>query len=359
MRTFAYYLPQFHPIPENDAWWGDGFTEWTNVTRARPQFAGHDQPRLPADLGFYDLRLPEAMAAQAELALAHGLSGFTCWHYWFSGKRLLGRPVDNVLADASLEFPFNLAWANEPWSRRWLGQEKAVLQPQEYSEADDREHARWLVSVFADHRYTKVGDRPLFGIYNPSAMPDPARTVETIRDAVASVGLPDPYLAAINGRDGRADFASFGFDAVIDFEPQLGSLPYALYDGFGRRRLVQNLRRGAASGRLKVYSDREARRLMASGRPANVTHRSVFVGFDNTARRGRDAIVIRPGPERSFADAVVEAAAWTVAERRADEQLLWINAWNEWAEGNYLEPDARTGHARLEALKGALDAFVV
>jgi lipopolysaccharide biosynthesis protein len=355
LRVLTFYLPQFHPIPENDAWWGKGFTEWTNVAAARPLFHGHLQPRLPGDLGFYDLRLSSVMEEQASLAHDHGLCGFTCWHYWFGGKRLLERPVDNVLRDRTIAFPFNLAWANEPWSRRWLGQEAEVLQPQTYSREDDLNHARWLARAFADDRYTKVGDRPIFSIYNPTALPDPEQTLEAIRSAALAAGLADPYVAAINGRDRDADFISLGFDAVIDFEPQLGSLPYALYDGFGRKRFLRNLRRGAPRGRLKLYSDPDARRQMREGRPGTATHQSIFVSFDNSPRRGRDAVVVAPWSEEAFLDAVRDARAFTTARHPPDEQLLWINAWNEWAEGNFLEPDVVDGHRRLNALRSALE----
>src|ERR671925_1451295 len=161
-RLIAFYLPQFHPVPENDEWWGSGFTEWANVARARPAFRGHYQPHLPGELGFYDLRLPEVRAAQAELAASHGIEGFCWWHYWFEGRRLLGRPFDDVLASGEPSFPFCLAWANESWSRRWLGEERDILQEQTYSPRDDAQHARWLTRAFADQRYVRVEGRPLY-----------------------------------------------------------------------------------------------------------------------------------------------------------------------------------------------------
>lgn len=356
MRALAYYLPQFHPIPENNAWWGEGFTEWTNVARAKPQYRGHDQPRLPTDLGHYDLRLPEVMEQQAALGRAHGLEAFTCWHYWFGGKRLLERPVDKVLANEAIDFPFNLAWANEPWSRRWLGDDSQVLQEQPYSGEDDLAHARWLTSAFADPRYTKVNGRPLFSIYNPTALPAPARTVGTIRQVCSEHGLPDPYLVGINGRSPMTDMTTLGFDSTLDFQPQLGSLPYALQDGRVLRRLVTNIKAGVPRSRLKVYGDRQARDHMARSRAAAASHRSVFVGWDNTPRRGTDGIIIKDWSPEVFRSAVQEAASATAARHSGDEQLLWINAWNEWAEGNYLEPDQSHGHLKLQALRDALHA---
>ena len=176
VRLIAFHLPQFHPIPENDLWWGAGFTEWTNVAKARPHFRGHQQPRLPADLGYYDLRLPEARAAQATLARSHGIEGFCYWHYWFHGKRLLERPVNEILTSGEPDFPFCLAWANESWSRTWLGDafDREILVEQKYSQEDDIEHARWLAEAFADPRYIRVHGRPLLVIYKPKALPDAA-----------------------------------------------------------------------------------------------------------------------------------------------------------------------------------------
>src|SRR5215472_10557960 len=164
-RLIAFYLPQYHPIPENDAWWGRGFTEWTNVSRAQPLFPSHYQPQLPADLGFYDLRLPDVRCTQAELARTHGIHGFCYYHYWFQGKRLLGRPFEEVLASGEPDLPFCLCWANEPWSRRWNGRPDDVLQAQEYSLADDQAHIRWLLPALKDRRAIRIDGKPVFIVY--------------------------------------------------------------------------------------------------------------------------------------------------------------------------------------------------
>ena len=183
IRPIAFYLPQFHPTPENDEWWGKGFTEWTNVTKARPLFPGHYQPQLPADMGFYDLRLPEAREAQAALAREYGIHGFCYYHYWFNGRRILERPFNEVLASGKPDFPFCLCWANENWTRVWDGGEKNVLLEQKYSHEDDLAHIESLIPAFRDERYIRIDGKPLFLVYRTGLLPNPARTAEIWREA--------------------------------------------------------------------------------------------------------------------------------------------------------------------------------
>src|SRR5262249_26983694 len=194
VRAIAFHLPQFHPIPENDKWWGKGFTEWTNVVKAKPLFPGHYQPHLPADLGFYDLRLPEARAAQAELAADYGIYGFCYFHYWFHGRQLLERPVNEILRTGEPDFPFCLCWANESWSRPWDGGEKEILIEQCYSEADDLAHIRALLPFFLDERYIRVMGCPFFGVYRASKLPDPQRTTDLWRREAVRAGLKGLFL---------------------------------------------------------------------------------------------------------------------------------------------------------------------
>ena len=222
IRPIAIHLPQFHPTPENDEWWGTGFTEWTNVAKAQPLFPKHYQPHLPADLGFYDLRLAETRKAQAEMAKAYGIYGFCYYHYWFSGKRLLHQPIDEMLHSKQPDFPFMLCWANETWSRRWLGEEKEVLIKQEYSEADDYAHAEWLCNnAFNDSRYIKMYQRPAFAIYRPHDLPDYKKTISIIKQVAISKGLSEPFFIGSNSHSDKLD----GFDQVLNFEPQLSLLP--------------------------------------------------------------------------------------------------------------------------------------
>jgi lipopolysaccharide biosynthesis protein len=348
-RVLAFHLPQFYPTPENDEWWGRGFTEWTNVASAQPLFPGHDQPRVPTELGFYDLRNPEALAAQSALATEHGIEGFCFWHYWFGGRRLLDRPVREILASGEPRAPFCLAWANQPWTRTWLGSGE-TLMPQPYSIDDDVEHGRWLAATFADERYLRVDGRPLFGVYRPGDLPDAARTCDTWREICTRAGVGDPFLVGINAFALGVDQRENGFDATLDFQPALGFLPHTEPGIPPPGRIRRNLRLGVRDPRLYVYDDAEARRLM--NRRAKWGHHtipSVMVGWDNTARRGKRAIVVVNSTPEALGRSLDEAIA-SVVDQTSEHRLVFINAWNEWAEGNYLEPDVTHGRSKLEAV---------
>jgi lipopolysaccharide biosynthesis protein len=217
IRPIAIYLPQFHPTPENDEWWGQGFTEWTNVTKAKPLFKGHYQPHLPTDLGFYDLRLAEVREQQAQLAKEYGIYGFCYYHYWFHGRRILNRPIDEVLDSKKPDFPFMLFWANESWTRRWIGGEKDSLIKQTYSKEDDQSHINWLLdNAFSDNRYIKIVDRPVFVIYRPHDLPNYKETLEIFKETAIKRGFVEPYIVASNSHSQDLK----GFDNILNFEPQ-------------------------------------------------------------------------------------------------------------------------------------------
>ena len=350
-RLIAFYLPQFHPIPENDAWWGKGFTEWTNVGKAKPIYRGHVQPLLPADLGFYDLRLPEAREAQAELAQQHGIEAFCYWHYWFNGKRVLERPFEEVLASGRPGFPFCLGWANESWSRSWLGDSRQIILEQTYSDADTRAHAQWLAKAFADPRYLRFSGRPLFLVYRPAKLPDPKRFTDLLRSEITRLGLPDPYLVGCDGHSFGMDMRQHGFDITEHHEPQLGVLPGALSTSL--RESLREIFKGRRKWhKAKVYRYEDARRWMDAVRP-NFPHLSgYFVGWDNTARRGRQAVVIDGAtPEAVGAD--LRRLIDSLQDRPWEERVVFVNAWNEWAEGMYLEPDQLQGTKMLKAVHAA------
>ncbi len=236
VRTLAFYLPQFHPIPENDAWWGQGFTEWTNVVKAQPQFRGHYQPHLPSDTGFYDLRLPEARQLQADLAQQYGLHGFCYYHYWFNGKRLLERPFQEVLTSGKPDFPFCLCWANEDWTRAWDGRSGEILLQQHYSEQDDREHIRTLAPAFRDPRYVRIENKPLFLVYRASRIPDPLASTTIWREEAHRLGLGELFLAKVESFSSeQSDPQALGFDAAVEFQPDWRLLGRSLHRDFIRR----------------------------------------------------------------------------------------------------------------------------
>ena len=219
LRAIAIYLPQFHTIPENDKWWGKGFTEWTNVAKAKPLFKGHYQPQLPTDLGFYDLRLSEIREQQAQLAEVYGIEGFCYYHYWFNGRRILERPFTEVFESGKPDFPFMLCWANENWSRNWDGGNKEILIEQKYSEADDRLHIQSMIPYFKDHRYIKVDGKPVFAVYRSSAIPNMSATIKTWREEAAKQGM-ELYICRFEScLEGGKEYLDAGFDAAIDFQP--------------------------------------------------------------------------------------------------------------------------------------------
>lgn len=324
------------------------------MASARPLFRGHSQPRVPGELGFYDLRNGSTRASQADLARAHGIEAFCYWHYWFDGTRLLGTPLDEVLRTREPSFGFCLAWANQAWTRTWLGSGE-VLMSQPYSQADDIAHGRFLAKVFSDDRYLRVDGKPLFAVYRPADLPDPARTCDTWREICVDEGVGEPWLVAINAFCTGTDMRPLGFDAMLDFQPALGRLPHTAgkwLPPLGRVR--RNLRLGVYDPRLLVFDDAEARRLMAHSARLKYRHLpTVMVGWDNTPRRGRNSIaVLRSTPEALRAS--LQAAVDQSAGASPDHRLVFINAWNEWAEGNYLEPDLLFGRQWLDAVASVL-----
>ncbi len=351
LKALAIYLPQFHPVPENDAWWGRGFTEWTNVAKARPRFAGHTQPHLPSDLGFYDLRLAETRAAQAEMAREAGLSGFCYYHYWFSGQTILERPFQEVLASGEPDFPFCLCWANENWTRRWDGADHHVLMKQDYSDADDRAHLQHLAPAFADRRYIRVGGKPVFLVYRSNEFPDPKRTTDAWRDEAHRLGIGELHLVRVEAFAGTVRPEDHGFDAAAEFAPDWSCV------GPPQRSVAAYRRAVHIASRLgvtlpsytgdSVYSyDALADAMEAKSDPGYVRYRCVTPGWDNSPRRASGATIFAGAtPQRyeRWLEAAVQGA------RACGDDLLFINAWNEWAEGNHLEPDHRSGHTYLDA----------
>jgi glycosyltransferase involved in cell wall biosynthesis/2-polyprenyl-3-methyl-5-hydroxy-6-metoxy-1,4-benzoquinol methylase len=342
-RLIAFYLPQFHPIPENDQNWGKGFTEWTSVTQARPNFLGHHQPQLPADLGFYDLRLPETMEHQAALARQYGIHGFCYYYYWFNGRRVLERPVEQMLRSGRPNFPFCLCWANENWTRNWDGSADELLIAQDYSGAGER-FIRDVLPYLKDHRYIRVNDAPMLLVYRVSQLPDPIRTVQVWRDVCAREGVGEIHLCAVQSF-GVGDPRPYGFDAAVEFPPHTQR---ALIDPHSFPGVAAEF-----EGYLEDYPAIVENQL-ARPWPDYRWYRGVMPAWDNTARRGTRAhILVNSSPE------LYEHWLGTLVEQTRQMEpvqppVLFVNAWNEWAEGAYLEPDQKLGHARLRATSRAL-----
>ena len=352
-KLIAFYLPQFHPIPENDEWWGKGFTEWTNVARARALYEDHHQPRRPADLGYYDLRLAEVREAQAELARAHGIHGFCYHYYWFDRRRVLERPLNDLLESGRPDFPFCLCWANESWSRRWDGSEKDILIAQNYDEGFAERFAEDAVRYLRDPRYIRIGNRPLLIVYRLDQIPDPERVVATWRQVFRDQGVGEVFLGAVECFD-MTNPTRFGFDAAIEFPPH--NPPPAETSGNDpeRRKRVQNLDPDF-SGILRDYRDC-VRSRSAMKPPGYPLFRGVMPSWDNTARAGRRAMIYHhasPEAYQEWLTAVLESA---VEFSTPHEPVVFVNAWNEWAEEAYLEPDDEHGHDYLLATKAALDS---
>jgi hypothetical protein len=346
-KAIAFYLPQFHVFPENEAWWGPGFTEWTNATRAVPQFIGHEQPQLPSDLGFYDLRAPGVMQRQVALARLYGIHAFCFHYYWFGGKRLMEAPLESFLAQPDIDFPFCLCWANENWTRRWDGRDDEVLISQEHGPENDLAFIRDLERYLRDPRYLRIDGRPLVVVYRASLLPDAAATVARWREHCRQAGIGEIFVAMVqfDAEDPRPS----GFDAAMEFPP------HKLANGFERINGTLDIINPAYRGSVFHYQSivDSAKAWPERGFPLV---RGVFPGWDNEARR--------PGKGYTFAFSTPEryrawlAASVAYAEQHpvAGERLVMINAWNEWAEGAKLEPDSRHGHAYLHATRQALEA---
>jgi len=361
-RLIAFYLPQFHPIPENDEWWGRGFTEWTNVAKAKPLFIGHQQPNFPSDLGFYDLRVPEVREAQAELAKAYGIEGFCYWHYWFGGgKRLLERPFNEVLKSGKPDFPFCLAWANHTWSGIWHGCPDRVLMEQTYPGPEDfTAHFYAMFDAFCDPRYLKVDGRNIFCVYQPYALEGAKSFIDSWRELAEKEGLPGFYFIAIT--DDQWIIPEGGYDACTTNPPvaMLTCQRVETINGEIEREILKWRYFSKERPQLPQIYSYEAFVLNAF---PEKTRRADFYpcvvpNWDNTPRSGLNGLVLHGSTPELYAEHLCEAVG-LVADRTPDQRVVFIKSWNEWAETNYLEPDLRWGNAYLEktlhAIKTAED----
>ena len=370
MRFVAHYFPQLHRIPENDRWWGEGFTDWTNVQRARPLFEGHHQPRRPRQ-GHYDQASLGVIRAQVELAREHGISAFCHYHYWFDGKQLLETPTNLFLQHRELELGICLAWANETWSRRWDGQDHLVLIEQTHpaSRARWALHFDYLQRAFTDPRAVCIDGRPLFLIYRPQRIPELPQLLDYFRERAHAIGLPGLFLVAMDqSREGDEEVHRH-FDAQVRFEPFATYYQLRERDRPSLRRLVKAVRASLPTRGVNLVQRAIDRIDDVIGRPTRIDYARVweeiaarplpkdrlvfpgaFVDWDNTARYRRHATIFEGASPEIFERGLRRLAA-SVAGRPTEQQLVFINAWNEWAEGCYLEPDLRHGTAYLEAVR--------
>lgn len=374
-RVIAFYLPQFHPTPENDLWWGKGFTEWTNVVKAKPQFRGHVQPKIPADLGFYDLRLPEVRKAQADMARKYGVEGFCYWHYWFgNGKRILEMPFEQVLQTGEPDFPFCLGWANHSWTNKtWKKnttfQKDTVFLEQTYGDDKDYEnHFYTVLRAFKDKRYITVDGKPLFLIYAPFQFQNLSHFIQLWRNLAQQNGLPGIHFIGTVESIGRFDKGIL-HDYMSDISENYDKAMQLGLDAINS----YGVRRGEmlAAGKYHKMFDRVINHLIPSSKTQKYDYGKVVANlytaedskeyiyptvlprWDRTPRHGKGADVYTGSTPELF-KRNVENALEIVKDKDPEHRIIFLRAWNEWGEGNYMEPDLEWGHAYLEALSKAL-----
>lgn len=377
-RIIAYYLPQFHPIPENDEAWGPGFTEWTNVAQAKPLFRGHYQPRIPADLGFYDLRLPETREQQARMAREAGIEGFCYYHYWMgNGKQLLQRPFNEVLASGKPDYPFCLAWANHEWTTKtWKnGGQTRMIAPMVYGGEDDyRAHFNYLLPAFKDKRYITVDDKPIFSIYDPYHFTDITHFIELWQKWAKENGLPGIHFTAMisntttikRQEDGSIkrimpnlesseelyhDILSLGFDSITSFGKSRGEMKSeGKYMRIAKKQIHKWMPFLPA---LRFDYPKVVRHFFSPEDKWDNVFPTIMPQWDRTPRAGRgEGIYVNATPDNFKKH--IEDAIRIVSGKKEQHRIIFLKSWNEWGEGNYIEPDQKYGHGFLQAIKESL-----
>lgn len=343
VKLIAFYLTQFHPTPENDRWWGKGFTEWTNTTKARPLYPGHYQPHLPTDFGFYDLRVRETRRDQIATAKQYGIGGFCYYYYWFSGKRILHAPLDDMLADKESDMPFCLCWANENWTRRWDAAEHEILIAQKYRKNDDLEFIKSVAPFMRDSRYIRHNGGPLLLVYRPQHLPNAKKSAEVWRKYCREQGLGDLQIFCCFSHS-NWDYHQFDFDGGVEFPPH--NMVRASYHG------EMDMVKGFEG---YVFDLCDVAELYLKRDYSNMNgFRGVFPSWDNTSRRNLICSIGLNGTPENYEFWLKEAIRKTREDYPSQQRFVFINAWNEWAEGCHLEPDRKYGHAFLEATERAL-----
>ncbi len=340
IKAIAFHLPQFYAFPENDLWWGKGFTEWTNVQRAKPLFRGHLQPEIPhPDIGYYDLSNISALQKQIDMAKEFGLYGFCFHHYYFAGKRLMQKPVDMLLEKKELAIPFCLNWANETWSRRWTGRGDEVLIAQEYSHEYDYSFMEDMLKYFADHRYIRVNNRPLFLLHHTKDIPDIVSTIKRWHEVCSSHKEENPYIVMVQTYENK-DYKEYGeglFDAIVQFPP-FGKYHRGATDGF------------AIPEKTKLFSYFECiNKAKQEWKSDQYIFPTIIPAWDNSPRVADRATIFMGANPTSYKQWLSDACDYVQHRFRQEEQFVFINAWNEWGEGAHLEPSVNLGYAHLNA----------
>ncbi len=351
MKIIAFYLPQYHEIEENNRWWGKGFTEWTNLRKARPLFNNHHQPRVPLNNNYYDLTQPEILKWQASLAHKYGLYGFCIYHYWFNGKLLLEKPAEILLKHTEIDINFCFSWANEPWTRTWSGKGNEVLMPQSYGDKTDWiNHFNYLLPFFKDKRYIKVGNSPMFLIYKSRSIPVAKEMMKTWNELARQHGFDDIHFVETI-RDGILDKRNLPFKAKVEFEPARTKNESSILYSMRFRRIFIKLINKLFNKQYPYYKvehyrkyiDRSLKNISPIG-----TYGGVFVGWDNTPRRNIAGTIISEATKEEFKVFLQKKIEITQNIYKTD--FLFINAWNEWCEGAYLEPDEKNQYIYLESI---------
>ena len=356
VKIIAIHLPQFYPFKENNNWWGKGFTEWTNVVDTQPKFKSHYQPHLPADLGFYDLRLEEARLAQETLAKEYEIYGFCYYHYWFNGKQLLNEPVERKLKNFKEDLPFMLCWANETWSRTWTGKEKEILIAQSYSLEDHKNHIQHLIkNIFKDERYIKIDNKPFVAIYRPSQIPVLKEMVNLWEEECKKAGFNGIHLAYMMSEGFKVNPSEINFNASIEFKPDFISNPphkkaSLIYRILSKLKIYRSV---LTKNHVIDYNDFVKHQLNLE----EITwknYKGVTPMWDNSARRkNTHAFILHNSTPEGYQN-WLENVMKKSLNKDLNDNFIFINAWNEWAEGNHLEPCKKWGLRYLEATKNAI-----
>ena len=359
IRVIAFYLPQFHDIPENDEWWGKGFTEWRNVAKAKKLFRGHYQPRIPADLGFYDLRVPETRIAQADMAKEYGVEGFCYWHYWFgNGKRLLERPFNEVLNSKEPDFPFCLAWANESWRGIYhgLGQRNVLIEQLYPGEEDYKAHFSEVLPAFKDERYIRVDNKPLFMIYRPLEFDDVTSFINLWQQLAKESGLDGVYFVANHYNTDDIDrIKQLGFNAVNVV--RLKDYEYRKRKEKPFRFLLFRRWNHLLKGMKGVYSYKTVIKYLSGDEDKDTTtFPSIVPNWDHSPRSGNRTYLLHNSTPQYFEQHIRDVFD-KVKDKPAQQKIVFLKSWNEWAEGNYMEPDMKWGMQYLQTLKRVLGEY--